>query len=450
MQDFLSSIAANQWLRAIGGVFALTLLAWATNVVARRVFLGLVHRVGSRTQSTWDDRIIERRVFHKLANVAPALVTYVGIGWALGVGPEGLGVGPEALAGAPAGDVQATGWEAFVLAGATVVRRVSLAWVVVALTTAAGALLHALNDIYTETYAEARNRPIKGYLQVISLFLYVAAGIMVVSILADLNPVVFLSGLVGLGAVVMLVFKDTILSLVASVQIMSNNMIGIGDWVEMPQANTDGDVIDIALHSVQIQNWDKTISTIPTHQFISESFKNWRGMSESGGRRIKRAIHLDMNSIRFLSDDEVARLSRFEFLHEYLHAKQKDLEVANAREVPGENVVPDPRRLTNVGTFRAYVRHYLSNHPTIHQEMTLLVRQLQPGPQGLPLEIYCFSNDTDWGNYEGLQADIFEHLIASLPEFGLRAFQEPSGGDLKALGASGTPNRDLPSGPDSV
>ncbi|MEE8384996.1 MAG: mechanosensitive ion channel domain-containing protein [Dehalococcoidia bacterium] len=425
MQDFLSSIAENPWLRAVGGVLALTLLAWVANVVTRRVFLGLIHRVASRTRSTWDDRLIEQGVFHRLANVAPALVTYVGIGWA-------LGVGPETLADAPAVDLEASR-EALALAGAILVRRVSLAWVVIALTRAAGGLLHAANDIYSETYAEARNRPIKGYLQVISLFVYVVAGVLVVSILADLNPVVFLSGLTALGAIVMLVFKDTILSLVASVQIMSNNMISLGDWVEMPQSNADGDVIDIALHTVKIQNWDKTISTIPTHKFISESFQNWRGMSESGGRRIKRSIHLDMSTIHFLSDEDVDRLSRFEFLHDYLQTKRKDLEVANAREVAGDDVIPDPRRLTNVGTFRAYVLHYLRNHPTIHQDMTLLVRQLQPGPKGLPLEIYCFSNDTDWGNYEDLQADIFDHLIASLPEFGLEAFQEPTGNDVKAL-----------------
>ncbi len=430
MQDLLSNIIETPWLRATGGVLSLTLLAWATNVVARRIFLKLVQRVASRTQSTWDDRLIEQRVFHKLANVAPALVTYVGIGWA-------LGVGPETLADSPAVDLQATSSEGLALAAAILVRRVSLAWVVIALTTTAAALLNALNDIYNEIYAEARNRPIKGYLQVVSLFLYVAAGVVVVSVLAELNPVVFLSGLTALGAIVMLVFKDTILSLVASVQIMSNNMISLGDWVEMPQANADGDVIDIALHTVKIQNWDKTISTIPTHKFISESFQNWRGMSESGGRRIKRAIHLDMSSIHFLSDEEVARLSRFEFLHDYLQFKKKDLEVANAREVESDDVIPDQRRLTNVGTFRAYVLHYLRNHPMIHQDMTLLVRQLQPGPQGLPLEIYCFSNDTDWGNYEDLQADIFDHLIASCPEFGLEAFQEPSGGDLKALSASG-------------
>jgi len=430
MQDLLSSIIENPWLRAVGGVVSLTVLAWAANVVARRVFLGLIQRVASRTRSTWDDRLIGRRVFHKLANVAPALVTYIGIGWA-------LGVGPELLAEASGVDLSGTSPEGAALAGAILVRRVSLAWVVIALSTAAAALLSAGNDIYSETYAEAKNRPIKGYLQVVSLFLYVMAGILVVSILAGLNPLVFLSGLAGIMAIVMLVFKDTILSMVASVQIMSNNMISLGDWVEMPQANADGDVIDIALHSVQIQNWDKTISTIPTHKFISEAFQNWRGMTESGGRRIKRAIHLDMSSIHFLSDEEVDRLSRFEFLHDYLKAKRKELETVNAREGPAEDVVPDQRRLTNVGTFRAYVLHYLRNHPTIHQDMTLLVRQLQPGPQGLPLELYCFSNDTDWGNYEDLQAGIFDHLIASLPEFGLEAFQEPAGSDLRALRPGG-------------
>ena len=426
MQDFLSNIAAVPWLRAFGGVLSVILLAWVASVVVRRVFLGLVQRVASRTRSTWDDRLIERRVFHKVANVAPALVTYVGIGWA-------LGVGPELLTDAPVIDLQATGREGAALAGAILVRRVSLAWVVIALTTAAGGLLQAGNDIYVETYAEARNRPIKGYLQVINMFFYVAAGILVVSILVGLNPVVFLSGLGALMAIVMLVFKDTILSLVASVQIASNNMISLGDWVEMPQANADGDVIDIALHTVRIQNWDKTISSIPTHKFISESFQNWRGMTDSGGRRIKRAIHLDMSSIHFLSDEEVARLSRFEFLHDYLRAKTKELEAANARKGPAADVVPDQRRLTNVGTFRAYVLHYLRNHPTIHQDMTLLVRQLQPGAQGLPLEIYCFSNDTNWNNYEDLQSDIFDHLIASLPEFGLEPFQEPTGSDVKAL-----------------
>lgn len=264
----------------------------------------------------------------------------------------------------------------------------------------------------------------------VTIFLYIAAGIVAVAILADRSPVFFLSGLGALTAVLMLVFRDTILSLVASVQIMSNDMIRIGDWVEMPQAHADGDVIDIALHTVKIQNWDKTISAVPTHKFISESFKNWRGMSESGGRRIKRSLNLDVTSVHFLTDEEVAHLSRYEFLKGYMAQKREELAEHNRRTPQDPDVIPHRRRLTNVGTFRAYVQHYLENHPKIHQDMTLLVRQLESTPKGLPIQIYCFTNDTAWAHYEGIQADIFDHLLAILPEFGLKAFQEPAGSDF--------------------
>ncbi len=266
--------------------------------------------------------------------------------------------------------------------------------------------------------------------------MYIAAGIVVVSILAERSPVVFLSGLGALTAVLLVVFRDTILSFVASLQIASNDMIRIGDWVEMPQANADGDVIDIALHTVKIQNWDKTISTIPTHRFISESFKNWRGMSEAGGRRIKRSLSLDMSSIRFLSDEEIERLSRYELLQEYMSAKRRELDEYRAAKAElDSDTIPEARRLTNAGTFRAYVQRYLEAHPMIHDGMTLLVRQLDPTPKGLPIEIYCFTRDTRWARYEQLQADIFDHLIAVLPGFGLKAFQEPAGSDFSRLGA---------------
>ena len=211
-------------------------------------------------------------------------------------------------------------------------------------------------------------------------------------------------------------------------------MIRIGDWVEMPQANADGDIIDIALHTVKIQNWDKTITTIPTHKFISDSFKNWRGMSESGGRRIKRALNLDMATIRFLTEAEIEQLTRHELLFEYMTTKRRELEsYAKAKATDGDTTIPDVRRLTNVGTFRAYVFNYLKTNPLIHDEMTLLVRQLAPSAQGVPIEIYCFSNDTAWATYESLQGDIFDHLMAILPEFGLRAFQEPAGSDFARL-----------------
>ena len=293
------------------------------------------------------------------------------------------------------------------------------------------AFLDAVNDIYVEAFPDSRSRPIKGYLQGLSLLAYLGAGIVAVAILADQSPLVFLSGIGALTAVLMLIFRDTILSLVASIQIMSNDMIRIGDWVSMPQANTDGDVIELALHTVKIQNWDKTISTIPTHKFISESFKNWRGMTESGGRRIKRSLRIDMNSVRFLSDEEVERISRYETLRDYMTEARAKIERYNAAKAKGDpGIIPEIRRLTNLGTFRIYVLHYLKANPRISKEMTLLARQQAPGPQGVPIEIYCFSNDIAWANYEGIQADIFDHLIAILPEFGLRAFQEATGADF--------------------
>ena len=415
MQNALSN---SPWLALAGALAILATLAWLANTVTRRLFLRVVQRVATRTRSTWDDRLMDRRFFHRVANVAPALVAYFGIGYALGVGPV------EAAAGTDPAWLGVT----FLL-----VRRVSVAFLVLSAALAFSALLNAVDDIYRETYADANNRPIKGYLQVIGIFAFVAAGIVVVATLADRSPLVFLSGLGALTAVLLLVFRDTILSLVASVQIMSNDMIRIGDWVEMPQAHADGDVIDIALHTVKIQNWDKTITTVPTHKFISESFRNWRGMSESGGRRIKRSLHLDLSSVHFLTEDEIEHLSRYEFLAPYMRRKREELAAANARDTEEPDLIPERRRLTNVGTFRAYVFHYLKNHPKIHEGMTLLVRQLEPGPEGLPLQLYAFSNDTAWANYEAIQADIFDHLIAVLPEFGLRAFQQPAGRDFQSL-----------------
>jgi miniconductance mechanosensitive channel len=388
-------------------------------VIAYRITLsilrGSLRKIATRTASTWDDRIIERKVPARLAHAVPAVVIYYGIGPALGLGPEEIFAAAEPLA-----------------LGALLTQRVALSIIVLSAVLATNAFLDAINDIYNESYSESKNRPIKGYLQVIGLVLYIAAGVVIVSVLADRSPVVFLSGLGALTAVLMLVFRDTILSLVASMQIMSNDMIRIGDWVEMPQAHADGDVIDIALHTVKIQNWDKTITTIPTHRFISESFRNWRGMSESGGRRIKRALHLDLSTIRFLGDDEIERLGRYELLLDYMAAKCADLaeHEASKRSATIDGVVPEVRRLTNVGTFRAYVFAYLKAHPLVHDGLTLLVRQLAPSSKGLPIEVYCFTNDIAWASYEGIQGDIFDHLIAMLPEFGLRAFQEPAGSDV--------------------
>ena len=224
----------------------------------------------------------------------------------------------------------------------------------------------------------------------------------------------------------MLIFQDTILSLVASIQLGTNDMVRIGDWIEMPSQNADGDVIEVALHTVKVQNWDKTITTIPVRKLITDSFKNWRGMQEAGGRRIKRALYLDQRSVRFLDDAEIKRLEEFVLLNDYLERKRRELAEWNARlEAQGAKPINE-RRVTNLGTFRAYVEQYLRSNPHIHQGMTLLVRQLQPGVSGIPLEIYCFTNDTRWAVYEGIQSDIFDHLLAILPVFDLRVFQQCS------------------------
>jgi miniconductance mechanosensitive channel len=256
----------------------------------------------------------------------------------------------------------------------------------------------------------------------------------VLSLVLGRNPFVLLTGLGAMTAVLMLIFKDAILGLVAGVQLSANRMVSLGDWIEMPKYGADGDVIDVALTTVKVQNWDKTITTIPTYALISESFKNWRGMSESGGRRIKRAVQIDIASIRFCDDDMLARYARIQHVSKYLADKQDELTRWNADHGVDASSAANGRRLTNVGTFRAYVVAYLRHHPLIHQDMTFLVRQLAPTAEGLPIEIYVFSRDQRWSYYEDLQADIFDHVLAVAREFDLRVFQRPAGSDFRQLG----------------
>jgi len=384
------------------------LVSWLADLLAKGFLLKGISGIIARTRFTWDDAFQERKVFRRLAHVAPAAVVYYGV---------------LLVPGLPDRVYQ-------------VVQQVALSLMVLLVVVSANALLTAINDIYS-TRPDAKSRPIKGYLQIVAMVLYIAAGILVISLLLNRSPAVFLGGLAGLTAVVLLVFRDTILSLVASIQLTQNDMIAVGDWVEMPKFGADGDVVDIALHTVKVQNWDKTITTIPTHKLIEDSFKNWRGMSQSGGRRIKRSINLDLGTIRFLSEEEIQRLGSYELLRDYVGEKHKELEAYHAERTAAlgsvEGIITNARRLTNVGTFRAYIVNYLRQHPMVHQRMTLLVRQLQSGPEGLPMEIYAFSNDTDWINYEAFQGDVFDHLLAMVPEFGLRVFQKPSGKDVRDL-----------------
>ena len=295
--------------------------------------------------------------------------------------------------------------------------------IVLSIAMAIGGALDYANELYSRR-PESRSRPIKGYVQVVKIAIYFGAAILMIAVLIEQSPLLLLSGLGAMAAVLMLVFKDTILSLVASVQLSSNDMLRVGDWIEMPGMNADGDVVDIALHTVKIRNFDKTITTIPTHRLIADSFRNWRGMSESGGRRIKRALVVDQNSIRFLDDKET----------DYLARKQEEIAEWNRHELSSDCDTINARRITNIGTLRAYVIAYLKSHPRIAGAgFTLMVRQLPPGPQGLPLEIYCFTDTVEWPQYEAIQADIFDHMLAILPEFGLRIFQHPSGQDFAPL-----------------
>ncbi|HUF69911.1 MAG TPA: mechanosensitive ion channel family protein [Longimicrobiales bacterium] len=409
--------AVTTWVEAhpiVGpaiGVAIVLLVAWLANVIARRVILRGIARIVTRTHFTWDNQLHDHDVFKRLANIVPALITYYGV-----LVVPGL---PDTVT--------------------LVIQRVAVALVVILIAVSAGAFLTAINDIYAER-ADARSRPIKGYLQIAKIVITILAGILVLSQLVGTSPVVFLSGIGALTAVILLIFRDTILSFVASIQISANDMVRLGDWIEVPELGADGDVVDIALHTVKVQNWDKTITTVPTHRLISDSFRNWRGMSESGGRRIKRAINIDMTSVRFLDDEQIEELGRWELLSDYIAQKLVEIEEHNGKSELAPAMIPHVRRLTNLGTFRAYVVNYLRAHPHTHDQLTLMVRQLEPSSRGVPIEIYVFTNDTAWVAYEGIQSDIIDHLLCVLPDFGLRVFQDPAGTDLRALAEAGAGN----------
>ena len=395
----------------LGGLATLLAISVIADLIAKRQLVKLALGVARRTTQKWDDILLQHNVLGRLAQAVPALFIYFGIALVPDLGDTVTAV----------------------------IRNVALAYLALMMTLVISATLTAANAIYAE-YPIAKNRPIKGYVQVAKIVVYVLGAVIVVSALIDRSPVVLLTGLGAMTAVILLIFRDTILSLVASVQLTSLDMIRVGDWLEMPQYNADGDVIDVALHTVTVQNWDKTITTIPTHRLISESYKNWRAMSESGGRRIKRSIDIDISSVRFLTDNEMQRFEAFTLLREYVARKRTELTEYNVALKGPDSAKVNLRRLTNLGTFRAYIWNYLRNHPEIHREMTLLVRQLQPGDTGIPIEIYCFTNTTEWAAYEDIQADIFDHILAQCGEFDLRVFQALSGADVKTRLAGSSAN----------
>lgn len=409
-------MATMDWRAALGGLGvtgnAVELVGLAIAMVVAlvvQITVGALtrkalRRVVGATRTTWDDALLYAGAFHRVANALPVGVLYA---------------------------FQRT-FELTGLMGMLVERVVNVLLVVV-VARIIGALIDAAHAVYNAS-TSSKIRPIKGYVQVAHIFVWIAAVIVGVAAAADKSPLLFLSGVGALTAVLLLVFKDTILGLVASVQLAGNDMLRVGDWIEIPSAGADGEVIDIALHIVKVQNWDKTVTTVPTYSLISQGFKNWRSMGESGGRRIKRALVVDNASVRHLTDTEVQQLRGVQLIHDYLVEKQEEVHSANA-DVPGESaaVATNLRRLTNIGTYRAYLLAYLRAHPMVHQTFPCMVRHLEPLPHGQPLEVYCFTTTTEWAAYETVQADIFDHALAVAGEFGLRIYQAPSSDDVRSL-----------------
>ena len=391
---------------------AVVVVGLVTNLVAKRIILKVIHRLVKRTKTRWDDALVEQRVFHRLSHIAPAVVVYV--------------AAPLFLELAP------------------VVSSSALAYIGLIGLLAAGSVLDAVATIYS-TFEIAYKKPIRSYIQAVKIFLFVIGGIAIIGTLIHQSPWKLLSGIGALTAVILLVFKDSILGLVAGIQLSGHDMVRIGDWIEMPKYDADGDVIEISLNNVKVQNWDKTITTIPTYALVANSFRNWRGMQETGGRRIMRSLYIDMNSVRFCSPAMLDRFRKITFIEGYIGQKTAEIDHWNREHGFDMEIAVNGRRMTNLGTFRAYVYQYLRHHPKIHQELTLLVRQRPPTEHGIPIEIYAFTNDIVWANYENIQADIFDHILAVMRDFDLRVYQQPSGLDISSgidrLGLDSTPRQ---------
>lgn len=383
----------NQYLLLVLIIF----LGILSYTFTRYLLLNWIFKIFRKTSNSFDDILIKTGFFDRLSYAIPIVIVYVFMDYSSDYPP--------------------------------ILYRTVLSLIILAVISSVNAFINSVNEFYSNSNLSKR-LSIKSYLQVVKLIINILGIIIFIASLIGKSPVYLLSGIGALTAVLMLIFKDTILSFISSIQITSNDLFKVGDWVEAPQFNADGDVIDIALHTIKIQNWDKTITVIPTHKLIDSSFKNWRGMSDSGGRRIKRAIHIDMNSIKFCDDAMISRFSKIDIISEYIDYKRKDIEKYNQSKNCNNSLL-NGRALTNIGTYRKYISSYLENNSNINKGMTFLVRQLSPNSNGLPLEIYVFSNNTDWIKYEQIQSDIFDHLVAAVKQFDLVLFQNPTGNDFK-------------------
>ncbi|RZG77846.1 mechanosensitive ion channel family protein [Acinetobacter sp. WCHAc060025] len=399
IQDWSDQYPWLEMLTSLGILIGFALLA---NFVAKQVVVRGIRKLIEKLNFANSDILSQHSVIRRIANIVPAIVIINGIVTVPHLSEKMI----------------------------SMVQMLGQAFIFVTIALAISEFLSIFNLVYQKN-PKSRNKPIKGYLQLVKLIIYIVCGLLILGTFLKKDVFSLLAGFGAMAAVLMLVFQNTILSLVASVQISSYDMVRIGDWIEMPSLNADGDVIDMSLHTITVQNFDKTFTTIPTNKLVTDTFKNWRGMKQVGARRIKRSIFIDQNSVHFLSAQEQNKFKSFLLLDTYLNEKQNELKAFNQQFL--NDAMLNQRRLTNIGTFRAYVTAYLKQHSGISQTQTVMVRQMQPTSEGLPLEIYAFANTTIWGDYEMIQSDIFDHLMAILPEFGLKIYQAPSGSDLQAM-----------------
>ncbi|MFP3861095.1 MAG: mechanosensitive ion channel family protein [Bacteroidales bacterium] len=402
----LTTDAAN-FLKIGSTIIFIILLAYIAHLIISKILIVSIHRIVKKSKTKWDDYLVKRKVIHRLAHLAPALIIYYASKLTLTDSPELL----------------------------SVINTGIYIYLTLTIMVTLDAFLSTLHDIYL-TLPISKERTIKGYIQVAKILIHSGGSILILSQLLGKDPTAIFASLGALAAVLILVFRDTILGFVSSIQLSANNMVKPGDWISMPSRNADGPVIEITVNTVKVRNWDKTISTIPTWALINESFQNWRGMEESKGRRIARSIYIDIKSIQFATDEMLNRFKKFKLIRDYINEKQKEIEEFNKKLGITDEDTVSRRRLTNVGIFRKYIEEYLARHPKLHPNeppYITLVRHLQPTEKGLPIQIYVFSKEYSWGNYEKVQADIFDHVFAVIPEFELRVFQNPSGDDFRSL-----------------
>ncbi|MFA9390406.1 MAG: mechanosensitive ion channel family protein [Prolixibacteraceae bacterium] len=396
----LSQLLSTTMVGAFIVLIALLLL-----FVFRKIFVRIAHQFALNTKTEWDDILLKNKFFIGLAHLAPASFIYYAANFS---------------------DAFYPGFEIYILKFGKLYFLFAAIFII-------NALLSSINEIYNKSFSLSKERPLSGFIQLIKIFSYFIALLILISIVSNLDLSNLFKGLGAVAAILLLIFKDTILGFVASIQISMNDMVKVGDWIAMPSRGADGDVIEIKLHTVKVQNWDKTISMIPTYSMITETFVNWKGMEQSGGRRIKRSINIDMNSVKFCSQEMLHKFEKFVLIKDYVQNKQKEIEEFNSTLKVAPEDHYNGRRQTNLGIFRKYLEAYLNANPNINTEMTFLVRHLQPTETGIPVEIYVFSKDQAWAKYEAIQADIFDHVLAVIPEFDLKVFQSPSGRDFQSL-----------------